>query len=405
MSISNQKQPIFEITQYDQSLVDKVASDLVHKSAKVKDTDSVMILYDVGGRQLAKKIAELCAIVGSRVWYRVREMELESVLVNNLTDKNLARHLSLLDNEIFQADVVFLIRAVKDPFIMSGINEDKMAKYSEVQKPVYMDYRVNHTNWQLIYWPTPAEAEFENMTLDEYSKMFFDACNQPWDDIQKAQDELIRVLDKGKKLTLIADPKNPDPIKRTHLEMSIEGMTFVNSTINRNYPGSEVFSSPVRDSVNGHLYAQGQKMLGHEGKMVKNVSFDIKDGKIVEAYAEQGQKEMIEMLDRDEGARYFGEVAFGTNPGLRQNVFNGLLNEKCGGSFHITPGNAYENEVSENGKVTYINNGNKSQIHWDITIMMLPEYGGGEVIVDGKTIQKDGVFLIPGTEILNKGVL
>ncbi len=145
-------------------------------------------------------------------------------------------------------------------------------------------------------------------------------------------------------------------------------------------------------------------MLGHTFKLVEDFYFKVENGKIVEATAKKGENDLIDYLNTDEGARYFGEIAFGTNPGLRQRVFNPLLNEKIGGSFHITPGNAYNDRLDEEGNPVKIDNGNKSKIHWDITIPMLPQYGGGEVIVDGKTIQKNGKWLVKGAEILNKGI-
>lgn len=390
-----------ELQLFDEIKVKKIASDMVDLSAKVKSTDSVLIYYDVGGRQLAKEIATLCSQKGSRVWYRVREMDMEAILAQNLTDRQLARHLGFTDNEIFQADVVFMIRAPRDPAIMGSVPDDKMRILSRAQKPVLMDYRVNHTNWQLIYWPTPYEAEKENMRFEEYVELFFNACNQPWDKIQEAQEKLTEILDNGKTLTLIANPNDSDESKRTKLEMSIDGMEFLNSTIIANYPGSEVFSSPVRDSVNGKLYANGQYV--EEGKLMENIRFIIKNGKIVEATAEKGQNFLDDLLNRDEGARYFGEVAIGTNPGLRQRLFNPLLNEKVGGSFHITPGKAYESDEYKGRKVN-LDNGNRSEIHWDMTIMMLPKYGGGEILVDGKTIQKDGRFISADLEILNQGL-
>ncbi|MEI2420522.1 hypothetical protein V6O07_09620, partial [Arthrospira platensis SPKY2] len=112
------------------------------------------------------------------------------------------------------------------------------------QSHVLMNYRVNHTNWQLIYWPTQYEADVEGMTIEQYAELFFKACNQPWEAIEEAQGKLINILNRGKKLTLIANPNDPDETKRTRLEMSIDGMQFLNSTIINNYPGSEVFSSP-----------------------------------------------------------------------------------------------------------------------------------------------------------------
>ncbi len=392
-----------EIVTFNPELVEKVASDWVHLSAKVKPTDHVLIIYDVGGRQLAKEVARLCSQKGARVYYYVRELEMDSVLFANLKKRDIARYYSFLNSQIMQADVVLMIRAAKDPTVMENVSVDRMKEAQKAQKPIYGDYRVNHTNWQLIYWPTKAEANLEGLPFEEYVKLYFNACDQPWDEIKKAQEILTKILDEGKTLTLIADPSNPDPKKRTHLEVGIEGMTFINSTIDNNYPGSEVFSAPEIDKVDGQFFAAGKRMLGHENKIIEDVYFKVEKGVIVEAKSKTLQEDLDEFLSRDEGARRFGEIAFGTNPGLRRRLFNGLLNEKVGGSFHITPGSSYEFSEHE-GKPVKVFNGNVSSIHWDITIQMLPEYGGGEVLLDGKIIQKDGEWIIPGLEILNRGL-
>ncbi len=395
---------INEIFTLPDNIVEKIARDWVELSAGVRKGDQVMIIYDIAGRQLAKKVGELAGKKGARVWYRVRDLETDAAILPTQNKRDLARYFQHYNNEIMQADVVFMIRAAKDPAVMANVPSDVIKEYAQAAKPVYVDYRVNHTNWNLIYWPMPKEAEIENLSFEEYVKLFINACNQPWEEIKKAHEVIKQVLDKGEELILIANPSNKDPKKRTHIKMSIKGMEFLSSTIKNNYPGSEIFSSPVRESVEGYLFAQGKYMLGHSFKMVEDFYFKIHKGKIVEAGAKKGEKDLIEFLDTDEGAKYFGEIAFGTNPGLRQRVFNPLLNEKIGGSFHFTPGNAYNDQPDEEGRMTKIDNGNRSNIHWDITIPMLPQYGGGEVIVDGKTIQKDGKWTLKGTEILNQGL-
>jgi aminopeptidase len=157
----------------------------------------------------------------------------------------------------------------------------------------------------------------------------------------------------------------------------------------------------VRDSVEGQLYAEG--LYAYDGRNFEDIFVRTERGRIVEARARVGERELLELLDVDEGARYFGEVAFGTNPGLRRRVLNGLLNEKVGGSFHITPGRAYTYSEYE-GQQVRVDNGNRSQIHWDIAVPMLPEYGGGRVRLDGRDLQVDGRWLDPALAILNGGL-
>ncbi len=386
-------------------IIKKSAKDWV-EVAGVKEKENVMIIFDFheGAEQLAQEVARLCAKRGARVWYRLRDLSIERHLFTHFSRKEIERYYAFLNLEIYEADTVFMIRALENPYVLQDVPSEKLKYVMEAQEPVYLRYRVNHTNWQLIYWPTKFEAKVEGLSYNEYLELYYKAISPDWKKVKEANRKIIEVLDKGKELILRANPNDPDPSKRTEIQMSIEGMTFINSTINRNYPGSEVYSSPVKDSVEGYLYADGEYMLGKSFKKVKNFWFKIEKGKIIDAGAEEGEKDLHDFLNTDEGARYFGEVALGTNPGIRRRVFNPLLNEKVGGSFHITPGNAYEDHEDDDGNVKHVDNGNRSKIHWDITIMMLPQYGGGEVIVDGKTIQKDGRFLIEGTEVLNEGL-
>jgi aminopeptidase len=253
----------------------------------------------------------------------------------------------------------------------------------------------------LIYWPTEKEAAVEGLSYEQYVDLFLNACNQPWREIQTAQAHLVELLNRASTLEIDANPRDLDAGRRTHLRMDIGPMRFVNSTIDRNFPGSEVFAAPVRDSVEGQLFACG--LYTHDGRRMEDIFLRAERGRVVEARARVGEADLLAVLDTDDGARYFGEIALGTNPGLRRRVLNGLLNEKVGGSFHITPGRAYQFTEYE-GQPVVVDNGNRSQVHWDIAVPMLPAYGGGEVRLDGDPVQVDGRFLDPALAVLNRGL-
>ena len=72
-----------------------------------------------------------------------------------------------------------------------------------------------------------------------------------------------------------------------------------------------------------------------------------------------------------------------------------LFDEKIDGSFHFTPGQAYEEA----------NNGNQSQVHWDMVSIQRPEWGGGEIWFDGELIRQDGLFVPSDLEKLNPAYL
>ena len=385
----------------DETAIEPIARAMVDISASIRAGDTALVFYDAGAALLARRVARLASEKGARVLYIQRDQALEAEVAATCSNRNALRGSVLNDFAIQMADAVFMIRCASDADAFSMVPRERMVLWNRAREPYLMDYRVNHTRWVLIYWPTEKEAAIEGLNYAEYVDLFLKACNQPWNEIAIAQDHLISALNAGHILEIEANPHDLDPRKRTHVSMDIGPMSFVNSIIDRNFPGSEVFSSPVRESVSGQVFAAG--LYAYDGHTMEDIFLRIESGKIVEADARIGVENLIAILDTDDGARYFGEIALGTNPGLRRRVMNGLLNEKVGGSFHITPGRAYSFTEYEGQRVR-VDNGNRSQIHWDIAIPMLPSYGGGAVRLDGREIQKDGRFVDSKLGVLNVGL-
>ena len=374
---------------------------MVDISANVKPNETVLVFYDAAAALLARRLARHASEKVARVVYLQRDQMLEAEVAATCSPKDALRSSVLNDVGVQMSDVVLIARSAADAEAFNAVPHDRMKLWNQAREPYLLEYRVNHTRWVLTYWPTPREAEVEGMAYDEWVELYLQACDQPWREIGQAQAHLVEMLNAAETLELIANPNDPDPARRTHLTMGIGPMRFVNSTIDRNFPGAEVFASPVRDSVEGQLFAAG--IYEYDGRRIEDMRFRVERGRIVEAAARVGERELNQVLDTDEGARYFGEVALGGNPGLRRRVKNGLLNEKVAGSFHITPGRAYAMTEYE-GQQVVVDNGNRSSIHWDITVPMLPAYGGGSVRLDGEEIQRDGRFLDPALDVLNGGL-
>jgi aminopeptidase len=104
-------------------------------------------------------------------------------------------------------------------------------------------------------------------------------------------------------------------------------------------------------------------------------------GKVVEASAAKHEDALIAALDTDEGARFLGEIAFGTNYGLDRFTRHILLDEKIGGTVHMALGNGYP----DTGSV------NRSAIHWDLICDVRQ---GGRVTVDGEDFLVNGRYLL-----------
>jgi len=147
----------------------------------------------------------------------------------------------------------------------------------------------------------------------------------------------------------------------------------------------------VRDSANGVIHYNTPTQ--YRGKVTYDVRMVLKDGKIIDAIGSD-TRELNHVLDADRGARYIGEFAIGLNPHCTRAIRDGLFDEKMAGSIHFTPGDA----VVYGGAV---DNGNRSDIHWDLVLQQTPEVGGGEIYLDGELIRKDGLFVVDDLAPLN----
>jgi aminopeptidase len=174
----------------------------------------------------------------------------------------------------------------------------------------------------------------------------------------------------------------------TDLRFSIEGIPVVGCAGENNIPDGEMFTSPVRESVEGSLHVNTTTL--YQGVVFENIQLAFSQGKIVEAKANHNER-FNKILDSDEGARYVGEFSLGFNPKVLEPIMDTLFDEKIAGSFHFTPGQAYEEA----------DNGNRSQIHWDLVVIQRPDYGGGKIYFDGELIREDGVFLPEDLQGLN----
>lgn len=379
----------------------KIARALVRDSAHIKKDQHVLLWYEEPALPLIKLIHEECEKVGVTLSYFMRDIEHVARTIPGLSEAEITSFCHEEYRLVRETDTSIIVRATEHPEALESVSKVTMTLYSQAYSRVHEPRIDGSRGWTLFYYPTRYEAKKEKLSYDSYVSLVLSACNQPWGKIEKAQEYLVQLLNNATTLRLVANPHDPNPNRRTDVTMSIEGMTFVNSTVENNYPGSEVFSAPVKESVNGHIFAEGAYL--YSSHLMEDISFDIKNGKIIRAHARINNDGLTEILSRGEGARFFGEVALGTNPGLPRRFFNALLNEKVGGSFHMAVGHCYT-FTHDRGVSVNVNNGNSSDLtpnHWDITISMRKAYGGGAVYVDGEMIQKDGKFLDRKHFILN----
>jgi len=262
---------------------------------------------------------------------------------------------------------------------LSDVPPEKMKLVSKKMKPV-LDWRVKKTRWCVLRWPSPSMAQSAGMSTEAFEKFYFDVCTLNYARMQPGMKALKAAMEATDKVEI----KGPG----TDLSFSIKGIKAIPCGGTHNIPDGEVFTAPVRHSVQGVVTYNAPTI--YQGTAFDNVRLEFKDGKIVNATANNTEK-INAILDSDAGARYIGEFAIGFNPHVLHPMRDILFDEKIAGSFHFTPGQAYEQP----------GNGNQSQIHWDMVCIQRPDYGGGEIRFDGKVIRKDGLFTLPALRGLN----
>ena len=280
-------------------------------------------------------------------------------------------------------DAYNAIRGSNNIFELSDVDPAKVSEVMRAMKPV-LDYRVNKTKWVILRWPTPAMAQQAMMSTENFEDFFFRVCTQDYSRMIEGMKALEARMAAADRVEL----KGPE----TDLRFSIKGIGAVACGGKHNIPDGEVFSSPVRDSVEGEITYNTPTV--YQGVSFDRIRLKFEKGKVIEAGGSNAER-LNEILDSDEGARYIGEFAIGFNPHILEPMRDILFDEKIAGSFHFTPGQAYEQA----------DNGNRSQVHWDMVQIQRPEYGGGEIRFDGELIRQDGLFVQDDLVALNPEAL
>jgi aminopeptidase len=280
-----------------------------------------------------------------------------------------------------EMDAYIGIRGGENCNELCDVPEQNMKIESEYYShPVHHELRVKKTKWVVLRYPNQGMAQMANMSTEAFEDFYFNVCTLDYSKMDKAMDNLKARLDKADKVRIIA--------KDTDISFSIKGIGSKKCSGHCNIPDGEIYTAPVRNSVNGTITYNAPSVK--DGYKFENVSLTFKDGKIIKATANDSEK-LNAILDTDEGARYVGEFAFGVNPYITKPMGDILFDEKISGSIHFTPGSCYET----------CSNGNDSAIHWDLVQIQTKEYGGGEIYLDGELIRKDGLFVVEDLLCLN----
>jgi aminopeptidase len=290
------------------------------------------------------------------------------------------QHLSQIRfDEMRAMDAYIRIGAPANKVDLAGIDPERIALRRRTTKSI-LDERLRK-KWVATRFPTPALAQAANMSTEDFADFFYHACLIDWNEQNRLQDAIKQRFDRGKVVRILGE--------ETDLYLQIEGRKVkkcvgnceYNQELQRfegtNMPDGEIFFGPVEDYTHGYIkYTYPYNM---QGQRIDGIFLKFEHGKIVEFTAEKNQKALTALLNTDDGARRLGECGIGTNPGITQFMDELLFDEKILGTVHITPGSSYEGRGL-----------NESAIHADIVKDLRLEYGGGEIQIDGETVQKNG---------------
>ncbi len=266
---------------------------------------------------------------------------------------------------------------------MSDVPGIKMSYLQRhIFQPVHHDIRLK-TKWVVLRYPNSSMAQQAGMSSEAFENFYFDVCTMDYDRMTRAMQALRERMEGTDRVTILGP--------ETELQFSIKDIPAIPCGGEYNIPDGECFTAPVRNSVNGVIHFNTPTI--YQGVTFSDIKLEFRNGKIIDATADSATKSarLNEIFNTDEGARYVGEFALGFNPFITRPMLDILFDEKIAGSFHFTPGNAYENA----------DNGNRSQIHWDMVMIQTPEFCGGEIWFDSELIRKDGRFVPSDLQSLN----
>lgn len=363
------------------SRIKVLADQLVNYSCSLNPGERVLI--EAFGLELPL-IVELIKQVyaaGANPFVSLKNRTVDRALLMQANEDQIKMMADFEAQRMSMMDAYIGIRSGDNVAELSDVPGTQMEKYQTLLfRPVHQEIRVAQTKWVVLRYPSPSMAQQANTSTEAFEDFYFNVCNLDYGKMSLAMDPLIELMNQTSRVRIVAPG--------TNLSFSIEGMPAIKCSGKRNIPDGEVFTAPIKDSVEGFITYNTPSI--YQGRIFENIYLEFLQGKIIKAESNDTPK-LNQILNTDEGARFIGEFALGLNPYILQPMKDTLFDEKISGSLHFTPGDSYD-ECS---------NGNNSAIHWDLVLIQRPEYGGGEIYFDERLIRKDGVFVAPELYSLN----
>lgn len=363
---------------------DRLAKVLVSFSTSLKKGDKALIdAFDIPP-EMTIALVRAVRSAGALPFVQIHQAQVSRALALDASEDQLDVSSPLELARMKKMDAYIAIRGGANITEMSDVPAAQMKLLSRKLKPV-LDWRVQKTRWCILRWPSSSMAQLAGMSTEAFENFYFDVCTLNYARMIPGMKALKTLMDKTDKVEI----RGPG----TDLKFSIKNIPAIPCGGAHNIPDGEVFTAPVKNSVQGHITYNAPTI--YQGTAFDHVRLEFKDGKIIHATASANTDKLNEILNSDAGARYIGEFAIAFNPHILKPMRDILFDEKIRGSFHFTPGQCYEQT----------DNGNRSQIHWDLVNIQREDYGGGTIHFDGKLIRENGIFIPKALQALNPEAL
>jgi len=355
---------------------DQLAEVLINHSTRLAAGETLLVeCFDIDDTTLPRLLVQKAARKGAFPMVETKDTRMIRELVRNASEGQMSRIAACELYRMERADAYIALRGARNISEMADVPGDKMNLYNSLYlKPVHFECRIKRTKWCVLRLPNPSMAQQAGMSTEAFENHYFDVCNLDYGRLAKALRPLVRRMEAAREVHITAP--------ETDLRFSIEGVPVVACAGEMNIPDGEVFTAPVRDSVEGHVRFNTPTI--YQGSSFDGVRLEFRAGRIVSADCTGGDRKRLQrVFETDEGAAHVGEWSIGCNPRILHPMRDILFDEKVAGSFHLTPGNAYDEA----------DNGNRSKIHWDLVQIQRPDYGGGTIALDGVPLRVDGQFV------------
>ena len=359
----------------------KLAHNLVNYSISARRGDKVLVeAFDVPYPLVNEIIKEIYA-VGAQAFVTNIDTRVRAQLLKGASDGQLelwSKHDAAVMADM---DCYIGLRGGDNAYENSCVPPERMDKYMSIYShPVHHEIRVKKTRWVVLRYPSPSMAQLACMSTEQFEDHYFNVCNLDYSKMDKAMNALKALMEKTDKVRIVA--------KDTDISFSIKGIPAVKCAGHMNIPDGEVYTAPVKDSINGVITYNTPSV--YNGTKFDWVKLTFENGRIVKSDSSNSEKS-TDIFNTDEGAKSVGEFAIGVNPYINDAIGDILFDEKIAGSIHFTPGCCYDDAY----------NGNISAIHWDLVLRQTPEAGGGKIWFDDVLVRDNGRFVLKELECLN----